>query len=100
MILFIRTVLDCKNRMSYTVAEPSVQYHSEQAMVAARKMRSTKYTKQKRQTGQVVCHHLKMMLSRELAPEISSLTGVAVICEIDKHVGDSANDQAQFQLSF
>ena len=86
--------------MSYTSEEPAVQYHFEQAMVAARKMRSTKYTKLKRQTGQIVCHHLKMMLSREPAPGISSLTRVAVIREIDKHLVDSANDQAQFQLSF
>ena len=86
--------------MSYTGEEPAVQYHSEQAMASARKMRSTKYTKLKRQTGQMVCHHLKMMLSREPAPGISSLTRVAVIREIDKQLVDSANDQAQFQLSF
>ena len=43
--------------------QPSVQFHSQQAMVAARKMRTTKRNDVKRRTGQMVCHHLKMMLS-------------------------------------
>ena len=43
--------------------QPSVQFHSQQAMVAARKMRTTKRSDLKRRTGQMVCHHLKMMLN-------------------------------------
>ena len=38
------------------------QYHSELAMQAARKMRRTR---QKQKTGQIVCHHLKMMLASD-----------------------------------
>ena len=43
--------------------QPSVQFHSQQAMVAARKMRTTKRSDLKRRTGKMVCHHLKMMLN-------------------------------------
>ena len=44
-----------------------LEYHSILAMEAARKMRRTR---QKRKTGQEVCHHLKMMLAEPLpAPE-------------------------------
>lgn len=43
-------------------AAASAQYHSERAMAAARRMRRTK---QKRKTGHIVCHHLRMMLTSE-----------------------------------
>jgi uncharacterized CHY-type Zn-finger protein len=43
--------------------------HSEMAMHAAKKMRRSK---QKRKTGRVVCHHLRMMLSaNESVPPVS-----------------------------
>jgi hypothetical protein len=54
------------------------RYHSLLAMEAARKMRRTR---QKRKTGQEVCHHLKMMLA-EPAPERETRT------------------ESQFQLGF
>ena len=41
------------------------EYHSALAMEAARKMRRTQ---KKRETGQAVCHHLKMMLASEPVP--------------------------------
>ena len=41
------------------------RYHAELAMKAARKMRSTR---QKRKTGHIVCHHLKMMLDSDDRP--------------------------------
>ncbi len=41
------------------------EYHSVLAMEAARKMRRTQ---KKRETGQTVCHHLKMMLASEPVP--------------------------------
>ena len=41
----------------------AAEYHSLLAMEAARKMRRTR---QKRKTGQEVCHHLKMMLAEPL----------------------------------
>ena len=40
----------------------TARYHSVLAMEAARKMRRTR---QKKKTGQEVCHHLKMMLTSE-----------------------------------
>ena len=43
----------------------AAKYHSALAMEAAKKMRRTR---QKRKTGQVVCHHLRMMLSIETLP--------------------------------
>jgi len=54
------------------------RYHSLLAMEAARKMRRTR---QKRKTGQEVCHHLKMMLA-EPVPERETRT------------------ESQFQLGF
>lgn len=41
------------------------KYHSIRAMEAAQKMGRSR---QKRRTGQEVCHHLKMMLSSDLPP--------------------------------
>jgi hypothetical protein len=43
-------------------------YHSELAMQAAKRMRSTR---QKRKTGQQVCHHLRMMLASDPSPRTS-----------------------------
>ena len=60
--------------MTYTAHNPAeagnsgvkaAKYHSALAMEAARKMRRTR---QKRKTGQVVCHHLRMMLAIETLP--------------------------------
>jgi len=48
-------------------AAASAQYHSERAMAAARRMRRTK---QKRKTGHIVCHHLRMMLTSEPGNQI------------------------------
>jgi hypothetical protein len=45
----------------------AARYHSVLAMEAARKMRRTR---QKLKTGQMVCHHLRMMLASE--PSTSS----------------------------
>ncbi len=44
------------------------KYHSVLAMEAARKMRRSR---QKRRTGQEVCHHLKMMLASDPSPRES-----------------------------
>ena len=80
----------------------AIQYHSEQAMAAARKMRSTRETSQKRKTGQMVCHHLRMMLSAEPTRKITSvrpLTPLAVMGEVER-IGEPANDQSQYQLVF
>ncbi len=41
------------------------KYHSVLAMEAAKKMRRSR---QKRRTGQEVCHHLKMMLASDPSP--------------------------------
>lgn len=46
-------------------ADRKGEYHSVLAMEAARKMRRTR---KKRETGQAVCHHLKMMLASEPVP--------------------------------
>ena len=43
----------------------SARYHSELAMQAAKRMRSSRH---KQKTGQEVCHHLRMMLTCEPAP--------------------------------
>ncbi|MDC0069467.1 hypothetical protein OAL10_11870 [Gammaproteobacteria bacterium] len=43
-------------------------YHSIRAMEAAQKMGRSR---QKRRTGQEVCHHLKMMLSSDLPPRVA-----------------------------
>ena len=40
----------------------NARYHSELAMQAARKMRRTR---QKLKTGQLVCHHLRLMLASD-----------------------------------
>lgn len=58
------------------------RYHSLLAMEAARKMRRTR---QKRKTGQEICHHLKRMLAEPL-PETAP----------DR----SARSKSQFQLAF
>lgn len=62
-------------------AQASVaRYHSVLAMEAARKMRRTR---QKKKTGQQVCHHLKMMLTAEppraSAAEIQAKTAAGQI---------------------
>ena len=44
------------------------KYHSELAMEAARKMCRSR---QKRKTGQEVCHHLRMMLASACPPEMA-----------------------------
>ena len=85
--------------MDYTVAGLAVQYHSEQAMVAARKMSCAKHTKHKRQTGQMVCHHLKMMLQRELADGRTLLT-YPMAGETDRQVVELSHDEMQIQLNF
>jgi len=46
-------------------ADIQATYHSIRAMEAAQKMGRSR---QKRRTGQEVCHHLKMMLSSDLPP--------------------------------
>ena len=51
------------------------EYHSVLAMEAARKMRRTR---QKKRTGQKICHHLKMMLESEPAT-VSSITRVLIV---------------------
>ena len=40
--------------------------HSEKAMSLSRKMRQSRH---KRKTGQVICHHLRMMLAEDLPRE-------------------------------
>lgn len=50
-------------------ASNTAKYHSVLAMEAARKMRRTR---QKKKTGQEVCHHLKMMLSTEPVSEAAA----------------------------
>ena len=47
----------------------NARYHSELAMRAAKRMRSTRH---KRKTGQQVCHHLRMMLASEPVPRRAS----------------------------
>ncbi len=47
----------------------TARYHSVLAMEAARKMRRTR---QKKKTGQEVCHHLRMMLATEPVGETDS----------------------------
>ena len=44
----------------------AIQRHSEEAMKLARSMRRTRRKQQKRKTGKVICHHLRMMLAEEL----------------------------------
>ena len=99
MVLFICTVDDRGNLMDYTVTGLAVQYHSEQAMVAARKMSCVKHKKHKRQTGQMVCHHLKMMLQRELADGRTLLT-CAMASDTDRQVVELSHDVMQIQLNF
>ena len=71
------------------------KYHSELAMQAARKMRNSK---QKQKTGQMVCHHLRMMLTSELLFTKSASRKSA---SQEKASGGSAavNDQ-QYRLGF
>ena len=96
-----------------TRSDGAIQYHSEQAMVAARKMRSTR---QKQKTGQMVCHHLRMMLSADPSMKVTTLNNAAVNGGVIngpaikpsfstpiavmgvKTVGEPANDQPQYQL--
>ncbi len=66
------------------------QYHSEQAMAAARKMRRTR---QKQRTGQMVCHHLRMMLASEPATIVTELPNGEQKCY-------QLREQPQFQLGF
>lgn len=86
--------------------EMQAQYHCEQAMAAAKKMRSTK---QKRKTGQMVCHHLRMMLNAEPAandcpvmpmPAIQQARQIEINRVDPDKVGEPANDSSQFQLGF
>ena len=65
------------------------EYHSVLAMEAARKMRRTQ---KKRETGQTVCHHLKMMLASEPVP----------VCEVEVnpngHTPRPLHSEPQFTL--
>ncbi|MBT4161645.1 MAG: hypothetical protein HOC70_14500 [Gammaproteobacteria bacterium] len=67
------------------------QYHSEKAMAAARKMRRTR---QKQRTGQVVCHHLRMMLASAPAKVVTEISG------IKRPFLEQQERQPQFQLGF
>ena len=67
------------------------QYHSEQAMAAARKMRNTR---QKQKTGQIVCHHLRMMLSSKPTTIVTALPGS------ERSPYRQKAQQSQFQLGF
>jgi len=67
----------------------SAEYHSEQAMAAARQMRSSR---EKQKTGQIVCHHLRMMLTSE--PESVVLSAAA------NDDLSPEKEQSQYQLGF
>ena len=89
-----------ENRMVCISAEPVAQYHSKQAMVAARKMRITKRRDVKRRTGQMVCHHLKMMLSESGTSGMMRVARTPVIGDGNWRQGDPVNEYSQIQLSF
>jgi|DEB0MinimDraft_6_1074348.scaffolds.fasta_scaffold19509_4 hypothetical protein len=67
----------------------SAEYHSAQAMAAARQMRSSR---EKEKTGQIVCHHLRMMLTSE--PEAIVLSAAA------NDDITPEKEQSQYQLGF
>ena len=67
----------------------SAEYHSAQAMAAARQMRSSR---EKEKTGQIVCHHLRMMLTSE--PESVVLSAAA------NDALSPEKEQSQYQLGF
>jgi hypothetical protein len=71
------------------------KYHSELAMQAARKMRNSK---QKQKTGQMVCHHLRMMLTSELLFEDTAFRDTAFMDSASSD-GAAVNDQ-QYRLGF
>ncbi len=67
----------------------SAEYHSAQAMAAARQMRSSR---EKGKTGQIVCHHLRMMLTTE--------PGAIVLSAAANEEVSPERDQSQYQLGF
>ncbi|MEK9824169.1 MAG: hypothetical protein VW840_18550 [Gammaproteobacteria bacterium] len=67
----------------------SAEYHSAQAMAAARQMRSSH---EKGKTGQIVCHHLRMMLTTE--------PGAIVLSAAANEEVSPESDQSQYQLGF
>lgn len=84
---------------AFAVPRRSAQYHSQQAMAAARKMRQTKRKQQKQKTGQMVCHHLRMMLNSEpdsAAPDLSSASSKMVAANESE---GSNRELSQFHLS-
>lgn len=86
--------------MNNTGPVPAVRYHSEQAMAAARKMRSTKRRDMKRRTGQMVCHHLKMMLNGPSGTHVTGIARLSVVSDLDRPPADLPDEQAQIQLGF
>jgi len=69
-------------------------------MAAARKMRSTKRRDMKRRTGQMVCHHLKMMLNGPSGTHVTGIARLSVVSDLDRPPADLPDEQAQIQLGF
>ena len=75
------------------------KYHSALAMQAARKMRNSK---QKQKTGQIVCHHLRMMLTSELLSQSASDESASEESASEGSASENSavvNDQ-QYRLGF
>lgn len=66
--------------------------HSMMAMQAAKRMRNSK---QKRKTGRVVCHHLRMMLKADEPVSTSSASSMPALPEslLQKTVKDAGKQQ-------
>ena len=84
--------------MAYKITGLAIQYHSDQAMAAARKMRSTKQQDQKFRTSHMVCHHLKMMLNEPTAPPMTSAARAWLIGDINGSLGNAVSEQLQPQI--
>jgi hypothetical protein len=70
--------------------------HSMMAMQAAKRMRNSK---QKRKTGRVVCHHLRMMLKADEPVSISSASSMPVLPKSLLHQQNIKDaDKQQFTL--
>lgn len=75
-------------------ADRTGEYHSVLAMEAARKMRRTQ---KKRETGQTVCHHLKMMLASEPVP-VCPVSELKVTVNPNGHTPRPLHSEPQFTL--
>jgi len=69
--------------------------HSMMAMQAAKRMRNSK---QKRKTGRVVCHHLRMMLKADEPVSISSASSMPALPESLLQKTVKGADKQQFTL--